>query len=113
MKHSCTTVHLSLKATTFRSASSWLVIFWAEAAASSSTFSLASALSCRFLLSPRISQASTRDTGFRRPSSFRASEFFIHGSNTCTRKMRWTIIVMMVMEILMMTIWTILIMMLI
>merc|ERR1719462_685945 len=84
LKHSWTTVHLSLKATTFSSASWWLVIFWAEAAASSNTLSLASALSWRFLLSPRISQASTRETGFLRPSCLRTSEFFIHGSNTLT-----------------------------
>ena len=49
------------------------------------TLSFASALSWRFLLSPRISQASTRETGFRRPSCFRTSEFFIHGSNTCQK----------------------------
>ena len=43
------------------------VIFCEDAAASSSTLSLASASSWRFLLSPRISQASTREIGFRRP----------------------------------------------
>merc|ERR1719264_1221100 len=51
-------VHLSRKAHTFWSASFWL--------------------------SPRISHASTKDTGFFRPSCFRASAFLSQGTNTLT-----------------------------
>merc|ERR1719351_231051 len=77
---SWTETQRSLKAATCLSASSWVVIFEAEQAASSKIFNFASHSSWKFFESPRISQDSTRDLGWFKPSMILCSAFFIQGS---------------------------------